>query len=303
MKKVIYLTLFLSIVFACQKEETPNEWTISGEIVETDALTPEITRPLEGINVYLLNAPFTMDSITNWFTKTDILDSALTNKNGFYEFSKLQVGNYTVMPADSTAEYRFDWSESPDPIWVLSDNVKEEYTMNFTTPEPIVENSGSDFKFLFHNTAYCGYFDADSGSTLTGKSIRINRLSRTWAYLGWDWGPKFGWGDWYWVEVKISNYTKVLGIFSVYDFELWEHFALNISQDASGWLRQYKDEFRIQFLLGVEAFSNPQTHQVEWFHYRSHVASEYDISGDMLKSENKFEIDWKEDKLTVNHTN
>lgn len=138
------LIIFATIVFftACEKEETTNLLTISGEVLIEDALTPAITSPLEGSNVYLLNTPFTIDSITNWFTKTDILESTLTDANGLYTFSQIQVGNYTVMPVDTSAGYSFKWSENSDSILVSAGNTQTNYTINFTTPEPIVENAG-----------------------------------------------------------------------------------------------------------------------------------------------------------------
>jgi len=256
LKHLLILFAILAIS-ACKKEES--FWTISGNIVMQDAQIQSMTTPLAGINVYLLKAPFTMDTITNWFTKTDILDSTLTDAHGFYTFSQIQIGDYTVMPSDTSAGYRFDWSESPDPIWVLSDNTKKQFTMNFSTPEPIIGNSGF-YEFQFNN-----YGEANK------PRISLFRTCRVWKYKYWDWGPVFGWSDWYWYEFPSPS----AGI--------WLKSGMIEEKDASNWTRQFTNEFHVKF------FNNGT-----WL---------YTLAVDNLKDENIYDVHWQTDNVVVTRTN
>lgn len=277
--KILFI-VFSAVLFftACEKEESSKLWTISGNVVMQDALTPDITSPLEGINVYLLNAPFTMDSITNWFTKTDILDSTVTDANGLYTFNQIQVGNYTVMPTDISARYRFDWSESPDPISVLSDNTKKEFTMNFTTPEPIVENSGGDFEFEFSGWAdNVKGFSTSDGNSGGDRVLKLFRTRRNWGYLGWDWGwdfgPIFGWGGWYWDEVYSTQ--NILGKPTNIDK------VISITKDASFGSREYTNEFHVKIYM---YWYQPNTHPFLDYKYT------FDLDG--LTDENSYTISY-----------
>jgi len=278
MKTNYFLLLFLILAFsACKKDDSSEMWSISGEVQMQDAQNPIMTTPLSGINVYLLKLPFTMDTLTDWFTKTDILDSTLTDANGFYKYSQLRPGDYIVMATDTSAGYRFDWSESPDPIGVLSDNTKKVFTMNFTTPEPIIENSDDVYKFVFNNSGAVQYI-----------ALAIYRTKRNYGYLGWDWGPVFGWGNWYWEQVDHSGYNQGL-LFkssSLKDILMNELFEFEIKKDNNWFWWEYTNEFHLKFYNRIAADSSP-------FWIKT-------ISVDDLKDVNIYDLNWQ--VLTVDVT-
>lgn len=172
---ILTAALFLT---ACEKKETSDLLNISGEVLIEDAITPAITTPLEGITVYLLNSPFSVDTISWWVTKTDILDSTQTDNNGLYKFKHLQAGNYVVLPNDPIINYQFDWSASPDSNTISVENTQTDYTINFTAPEVIAENSPSAFTFEFNNINFSNRYN-----------IIVSRKERhriLW-WSDWDW--------------------------------------------------------------------------------------------------------------------
>ena len=300
MKSNYLLMLILILALsACKKDESPKLWTISGEVRMQDALNPAITTPLVGINVYLLNAPFTMDSITHWYTKTDILDSTQTNADGTYNFSQLIPGNYSVIATDTIAGYRFDWSASPDPNNINAVNAKQVNTINFTTPEPIIENSEDSFTFKFNNFNYSSHFD---DGCCYGKHIVISRTKRGWDYLGWGaWGPIFGWGNWNWVGCGSTLYIwdPFTVIFGTDDniYNAWKNVSFSKTRDASSYMQQYKDEFLIEFYVGA---INGIIYPVFDFEELKYSLT---LSGDDLKSTNEFNIDWKDDNPVITRIN
>jgi hypothetical protein len=262
MKNLQTLLIILAAVLsftACEKEETSNLWNISGEIIMQDALTPEITTSLENIEVYLLNSPFTMDSITNWFTKTDILDSALTNADGVYQFSQLQAGDYVVMPADSTAGYFFNWSASPDSIWTSINNTQTDYKINFTTPEAVAVNSSNKFRFVFNVDGHTDHY------------IRIYRKRKS---RKWDW-YHFVWDKWKWHSIiSYRGYNE-----PPYEPETFVH---NEQEDDTYW-HKYADEFRIEigYLRVAVDYADSE-----------HPCNTFDVVN--LKQTNTWDVIWKE---------
>lgn len=293
---VIIITAALFFT-ACEKNESTNLLSITGEVLMQDALTPTITTPLEGINVYLLNAPFTIDSITNWFTKTDILDSVQTNANGFYEFGQLKVGDYVVLPSDTATQYRFKWSENSDPLMISSTNSQKEFTINFITPEPIIENSGGEFKFEFRNYNFAVNYSWFTGDgTMRGKNIEIYRWARTWTIIEWHWwGPEWDWGSWYWHRIYHFGYMEYAN--SDMRALTWSYFKTSLSKDMSNWLYQYKDNFQIRFCVGGFVMDDVYT---PWF---TDVKKTITLSGETLKDSNEFEVDWKDDIVVVTRIN
>jgi hypothetical protein len=127
---------------SCQKDEVPESWDISGKVVMTDAQVPEIKTPLEGVKVYLLNETFSLDTTFNGFVKNDILDSVKTDADGLYSFHGLEPGGYVILPNDTSTNYRFDWSESPDSPWIDANSSQKKYEINFSVPETVMENPG-----------------------------------------------------------------------------------------------------------------------------------------------------------------
>jgi hypothetical protein len=291
--KILFIILTAALFFtACEKDETSDLWNLSGEVLIQDALTPEITSPLEGVNVYLLNAPFTIDSITNWFTTSDILDSTKTNMNGLYEFKQLQAGDYAVLPADTTERYRFEWSENSDGILLSTANTKTNYKIDFTTPEPIAENSGGKFEFNINNQNFCGI--TDSG-TLTGKRIAIYRKTRSWG-LQWNgWKSKLGWGNWNWKWIANKDYMSVEKYKSFY--QLWKQVEISVDKNDDSLSKQYKDEFQIRFSTGgvYENFNSSGIKLKGSFDLKHTI----ELSGETLKNTNEFDVDWIDDKVTI----
>jgi len=140
----IFSVLIIATFFAvsCQKDEVPETLDISGKVVMTDAQVPEIKTPLEGVKIYLLRGTFSFDATFAGFIKSDILDSVITDADGFYSIYGLEPGGYVVLPNDTSTNYRFDWSESPDSPWIDANSSKEKYEINFSVPETVMENTG-----------------------------------------------------------------------------------------------------------------------------------------------------------------
>ncbi|MFW5756417.1 MAG: carboxypeptidase-like regulatory domain-containing protein, partial [Tangfeifania sp.] len=123
-----------------QKDEVPETWNISGKVVMTDAQVPEIETPLEGVKIYLLNGTFSLDTTFVRFSQNYILDSVKTDADGLYSFIGLEPNGYVVLPNDTSTNYRFDWSESPDSHWIEASSSQENYEINFSVPESVMEN-------------------------------------------------------------------------------------------------------------------------------------------------------------------
>ncbi|MFW6259333.1 MAG: carboxypeptidase-like regulatory domain-containing protein [Tangfeifania sp.] len=148
MKTKINYCIFSALIIAafyaasCQKDEVPETWNISGKVVMTDAQVPEIKTPLEGVKIYLLNGTFSLDTTFVRFSENDILDSVKTDADGLYSFHGLEPGGYVVLPNDTSTNYRFDWSESPDSPWIDANSSQKKYEINFSVPETVMENPG-----------------------------------------------------------------------------------------------------------------------------------------------------------------
>ena len=290
MKKNAILLMLLFSIVACKKNETPKLWTVSGEVQMQDAQSASIITPLAGIKVYLLKAPFTMDTLTRWFTKTDILDSVITDANGLYRYSQLQPGDYVVMATDTMAGYRFDWSKSPDPVGFTIENVQKEYTVNFTTPEPIMENSES-FIFSFNH----------SGDNNLFKYIKISQNCRVRFGCGSWWSEPC---EWYWDQKgKDQNFydldytfTKSSENDSIYTVP-FSHPSFSISKNATTFIYEYDNVFQIKFYTaaidqifygGLVLFNNVYT---------------LNISGNDLRDQNVYNVIWHLDSVEVTRTN
>lgn len=229
---IIPAVLGFSLFTACNKNDNLVEWTIFGTIKQLEVQVSEIQHPLEGMKVYLLNLEFSIDTVTGRYRQTDILDSVFTDSEGAYRFDLVIPGDYVVLPGDDSRMYQFDWSESPDSIWIKADNKQTEFEINFTAPVLIKEN-GINFHFKFFNFGYSDEYYSDPG-------IDLYRTCRTWEYKGWgDWGPSFGWSNWYWSRVDWGSRSWNLMGFA--------QLALTHPKDASGNFYQYKDEFHIKF--------------------------------------------------------
>ncbi|MFW6259334.1 MAG: carboxypeptidase-like regulatory domain-containing protein [Tangfeifania sp.] len=141
MMKTFFVFSLITLVFvSCQKDEVPETWNISGKVVMTDAQVPEIKTPLEGVKIYLLNGTFSLDTTFVRFSENDILDSVKTDADGLYSFHGLEPGGYVVLPNDTSTNYRFDWSESPDSPWIDANSSQKKYEINFSVPESVMEN-------------------------------------------------------------------------------------------------------------------------------------------------------------------
>lgn len=233
MKRYIYLMILgFILLISCQKEKIGNDLTIVGSIMQLEVEFPEIMTPLAGQKVFLLNLEFTIDTTTGGYRESDVLDSAFTNTDGKYQFLQVPSGDYVVLPVDSSHQYNFDWSQSPDSIWILAESDQTEFEINFTTPIPTSEN-GVNFHFKFMNFGY-------GEAPFENPSIELFRTCRSWEYKGWGtWGPNFGWSDWYWSSVDRGSRNWNLGEFA--------KLPLTDPKDASGAFYQYKDEFHIKF--------------------------------------------------------
>lgn len=215
--KYLLLNLLATLFFtACEKDETPKLLSISGEVLVQDAITPEITSPLENITVYLLNSPFTIDTTALWFTRTNVLDSTKTDANGLYKFSRLQAENYEVMPIDTVTGYIFEKSVNSDNT-ISSDNSQLDYTLNFTAPEIVAENSPSTYTFQFNNSG-------DHPNCY----IYIHQESRSRFCGMW-------WGKW--------EYNSVGGI----DTETLSDVNTYITKEENTYSHEYRNKFKIEF--------------------------------------------------------
>lgn len=225
--KTLLIILTAALFFtACKKEDSVILLNISGEVLMQDALTPTITTPMEGITVFLLNSPFTIDTVNWWFTKTDILDSTLTDGNGFYKFSHLQAGNYVVLPINPIINYQFDLSTSPDPNTISVENTQTHYTINFTAPEVVAENSPGSYTFTFNNT---GDYPNSYIKIYRKSRTRDPRISSDPVFSDW-W-----WGDWKYEEVSEIN-GETLGDINTYT-----------TNQTDTYCHEYNDQFVIKF--------------------------------------------------------
>lgn len=290
MKKNILLLLGLILFFAaCEKDEPSNLWTISGEVRMQDAQVPEITTPLAGIKIYLLKAPFTMDSL-NWFTKTDILDSVLTDADGLYKYNQLLPGDYVVMATDTIVGYSFDWTKSPDPVGFTAENAQKEYTVNFTTLEPIMENSES-MMFTFNH----------SGDVNICKDVSITSRYRIRFGCGWwfsepcDWWPQLnGWAQNY--PIVNTTFNKSSDIPQLPPFV---PSLFYVHKETTNSIYEYENIFLIRFRTGT----------ISPLNVNGIMATDMDtvytmtISGDDLSDENIYDVIWHLDNVEVTRTN
>ena len=122
MKKLIYpLSIVLILFSSCQKNNVPDNWTITGTVFQVEEMVPEIQIPLEGIKIYLLDLDFSIDTVSGRYQQSDILDSVFTDTEGAYLFDQVNPGNYVVLPVDDSMLYQFDWSQSPDSIYFIAE--------------------------------------------------------------------------------------------------------------------------------------------------------------------------------------
>lgn len=225
--KTLLIILTAALFFtACKKEDSVILLNISGEVLMQDALTPTITTPMEGITVFLLNSPFTIDTVNWWFTKTDILDSTLTDSNGSYKFNLLQAGNYVVLPINPIINYQFDWSTSPDPNTISVENTQTVYTINFTAPEIVAENSPGSYTFTFNNSG-----------DYPNSYIKIYRKSRS-RDPRISSNPVFS--DMWWGEWKDEEVSEIKG-------ETLGDLSSYTTNQADTYFHEYKDQFVIEF--------------------------------------------------------
>lgn len=265
--KTLFIILAAALFFtACQKDENLNLLNISGEVLVQDALTPTITTPLEGITVYLLNSPFSIDTSNWWFTKTDILDSTLTDSNGSYTFNQLKAGNYVVLPMNPVINYQFDWSTSPDPNTISVENTQTDYTINFMAPEVVAENSLGSYTFTFNNSG-----------DYPNSYIKIYRKSRTRDpnIPDHDIFINYGWEDW--TDEEVSEIKgETLGDLNSYT-----------ANQTGVFFHEYKDEFVIE--LG---------------YYDSGMNDKpiFSYNANNPWPNNEFNVTWTPNTATVNHS-
>lgn len=246
--KTLLLILITILIFtACKKDESSNLWTISGEVRMQDAYTPAITSPLEGINVYLLKAPFTIDSATSFFTESDIMAITQTNIDGVYNFNQLQVGDYLIMPVDTIMNYQFDWSESPDSISLKSENTQKDYTVNFTTSQPIIENKTEFFEVTFFH----------SGDNSFLKRVEIFRECRVRFGCGSWWTEPC---DWYWSSLWPWQKENDINWENTADPTIlpFPETSFRDAADATNPVYQYTNTFHFKFYTGVPEHSSDE---------------------------------------------
>lgn len=246
MKKILTL-LFVSLLVipSCDKNTDAEKLIIRGTVMQTDAGMPEIKTPLSGIPVYLINLEAIRDTITSWYNASDLLDSTQTDATGEYVFTTVPAGNVLVMPRDTPELYRFSWTDSPDSIWLTEKSEKREYEINFTTPEPQMENASYE---IYCQVAFGNDFPKATQGPFTSllqvqPHIVVYRKTRTWDFIGWgsSWGvpyPKFGWGSWYWCSLRARTFN--------YHFSHTGGASFNFTIDASNSVYQYKDEFLLE---------------------------------------------------------
>jgi len=286
--KLFYLLVAFSFLLSCTQTDD-KLFNISGTVSVTDNEIPTIKTPLEGIQLYLFSAPLTIDTVTQWYDLSKVLDSTLTDSEGFYAFSNLQPADYVVLPVDTTGKYDFTWNDSPDSIWTEASSTQYDYEMNFSSPEPLAENSEDYFEFTFNNQNIQG--DAE---------IKFYRKAdpQDCGFFGLsscnDW-------DWYSIDnLNDSNGGSSIGAFIIAEQQLkstesYERSQENCSenvfefktlQDASNGCYHYKDQFHIRFFLNGT-----------W------IDTLILLSGDELKANNEFNVTWYTDHVEIERVN
>ena len=131
------LILFLS----CQKEQSPQTGTISGNLSSYDPATPLVKTPVAGIKLWLVNADFKFDTVTFAGNRAAIVDSTYSDANGNYRFSSIPLGNYYVSPLPDTAGYRFEPvpEGNTDPLAISESSLDQ--NLSFSSPRPGGENA------------------------------------------------------------------------------------------------------------------------------------------------------------------
>lgn len=230
---VLILTTILFIT-ACKKDESTNLWDISGKVTLKDAEVESITN-MEGVKVYLLNAPFSMDTINGFFAADDILEVTQTSATGQYSFTDLLPGDYIVLPADTVNNYIFNWQESPDSIWMEASNTKSSYTINFSASLTIPDNASNDYNFTMF-----GYMDPTYRYTL---DMILFQKARTRFGHGWlGLSP----GSWYYQEQEELTFDKPVSFKSIlYNivFEYQKEFCIKFYNEG--------EYFHTEYLVGT----------------------------------------------------
>lgn len=145
MKPFVFSLIAAILLISCNKEESQVLGTVSGILTVEDENLPEITSPLEGIKVYLVDAELVSDLADTDLNISAILDSTLTDSKGKYSFSSIIEGNYYIIPFAAKPFYKFEAVSGSEANKFTIDSKNREYTIDFSAPDPTPEN-GSQFR-------------------------------------------------------------------------------------------------------------------------------------------------------------
>ncbi len=142
-KKLLSLLIpILAILGSCETNEMQMS-SVSGTVTLYDANNRSIISPIEGVKIFLFDGDYMPDTVIMEGYKFAIIDSVLTNTEGFYQFINLAPGNYAVTPDPAAPEdYRFQLTEDSGPFQFTFDNNNRQQNIHFTSPVPEAENAG-----------------------------------------------------------------------------------------------------------------------------------------------------------------
>jgi len=285
--KLFYLVLAFSFLLSCTQNDD-KLFNISGTVSVADNEITAINTPLEGIQLYLFSAPLTIDTVTQWYDLSKVLDSTLTDSEGHYAFNDLQPSDYIVLPVDST--YNFSWNDSPDSIWTEASSSQYDYEMNFSAPEPVAENGEEYFEFTFNNQNVQGNAEIKFYRKADPQDCGFFGLS---SCNDWDWYHiysygVYGYGKFITTEQNSSDQLLKSTHSYVSTQEYCNDFVYEFKtkQDASTYAMHYKDQFHIRFFFNGT-----------W------IDTLILLSGEELKANNEFNVTWYTDHVEIERIN
>lgn len=135
---LILMIIFMSFMTSCRKETITG--SVSGVVTVYDPSSPLVKTPLEGINVYLVNTDFEIDSVDYANNAAAIVDYALTGSDGKYLITGIPEGNYAVVPIPDFTMYRFKPENDLDSVKFTISEQSLDHSVDFTAAVPIAND-------------------------------------------------------------------------------------------------------------------------------------------------------------------